>query len=92
MKSIGIRELRQHASTYIRLVEAGESVEITDRGRPIAMLTPVKKDETTLERLYREGILIPATNRRTEPFTPLAHLEGSPTLSEVLAAMREDEH
>lgn len=46
MKSIGIRELRQHASEYIRLVEAGETVQVTDRGRPVAMITPVKKDET----------------------------------------------
>ena len=91
MKSIGIRELRQHASEYIRLVEAGESVEITDRGRPIAMLTPVKKDETTLERLYREGVLIPATIRLKEPFMPVPAVEGEPTLSQILAEMREDE-
>lgn len=91
MKSIGIRELRQHASEYIRLVEAGETVQVTDRGRPVAMITPVKKDETTVERLIREGTLIPAKSKRERPFTPLPAPEGQPTLSEILAANRAAE-
>lgn len=90
MKSIGIRELRQNASVYIRLVESGETVEITEHGRPVAMLTPVKKDETTVERLIREGKLIPAKTQGPLP-PPAPPLKDSPTLSEVLAKMREDE-
>lgn len=93
MKTIGIRELRQHASQYIRLVEAGETVQVTDRGRPVAMITPVKKDETTLERLYREGVLTPAKHKRRirDLPLPLPALEGEPTLSQVLEEMRADE-
>ncbi|MBA2426827.1 MAG: type II toxin-antitoxin system prevent-host-death family antitoxin [Actinobacteria bacterium] len=45
MRSIGIRELRQRASEYLRLVESGETVEVTDRGRPIAMLVPIPADD-----------------------------------------------
>ena len=41
MESIGVREIRQQASRYLRRVEAGESFEITARGRPIAVLVPV---------------------------------------------------
>ena len=93
MKSIGIRELRQHASQYIRLVEEGETIQVTDRGRPVAMITPVKKDETTLERLYREGVLIPAKSKRAirDLPQPLPALEGEPSLSQVLEEMRADE-
>jgi prevent-host-death family protein len=39
MTRIGIRELRQRASDYLRRVEAGETIEVTDRGRPVALLT-----------------------------------------------------
>lgn len=39
MESIGVRELRQQASRYLRRVEAGESFQITARGRPVAVLT-----------------------------------------------------
>ena len=42
MLRIGVRELRQHASRYLALVASGERVEVTDRGRPVAMLVPVR--------------------------------------------------
>ena len=42
MKSIGVRELRQRASEYLRHVEAGRTLEITARGRPVALLVPVR--------------------------------------------------
>ena len=44
MKSIGVRELRQNASRYLEAVAAGESIEVTDRGRPIARLVPITAD------------------------------------------------
>ena len=44
MASVGVRELRQRASELLRRVEEGESIEITDRGRPVAMLTPLPED------------------------------------------------
>ncbi|MCA9853061.1 MAG: type II toxin-antitoxin system prevent-host-death family antitoxin [Dehalococcoidia bacterium] len=36
MLTLGIRELRQHASKYLRLVRDGETIQVTDRGEPIA--------------------------------------------------------
>ena len=42
MERIGVRELRQHASRYLALVARGERIEVTDRGKPIAMLVPVQ--------------------------------------------------
>jgi prevent-host-death family protein len=42
MQRIGVRELRQHASRYLALVARGEQVEVTDRGRPVALLVPVQ--------------------------------------------------
>lgn len=44
MKTIGVRELRQHASRYLEEVAAGESIEITDRGHPVARLVPITGD------------------------------------------------
>ncbi|GAC1331007.1 MAG: hypothetical protein NVSMB13_19240 [Mycobacteriales bacterium] len=41
MERIGVRELRQHASRYLARVAAGEHLEVTDRGRPVALLVPV---------------------------------------------------
>ncbi len=60
MISIGIRELRQEASKYLRLVESGETVQVTDRGRRIALIVPVP-EETGIARLEAEGRLSVAT-------------------------------
>lgn len=54
MTRIGIRELRQRASEYLRRVEAGETIEVTDRGRPVALLTPVP-EAPPIERLRAAG-------------------------------------
>lgn len=39
-KRIGIREFKAHLSRYLRRVETGEVLVITDHGRPIARLFP----------------------------------------------------
>lgn len=38
MESIGVREIRQNASAYLRRVRAGETFQVTDRGTPVAVL------------------------------------------------------
>ena len=41
MTSVGIRQLRQNASALLRLVAAGETIEITDHGHPVARIVPL---------------------------------------------------
>lgn len=88
MKKIGIRELRQHASVYLRLVEAGETLEVTDRGRPVAHIVPLP--ETPMERFRREHRTRPATGDLLK-IKPLEPKPGMPSLSELLRIDREDE-
>ncbi|MFN0148118.1 MAG: type II toxin-antitoxin system Phd/YefM family antitoxin [Dehalococcoidia bacterium] len=91
--TIGIRELRQHASKYIALVKEGARIEITDRGRPVAMLTPLPGErETGLERLFRLGRLIPPeTAGGVAGLRPLPMRPGQRPPSELLQEMRDDE-
>ena len=89
MTRVGIRELRQRASELLRLVERGETVEITDRGRPVALLTPVPGG-SPLEQLRAAGDLEPATAALTDlppPLPPTADVLPS----ETLARLRRDE-
>src|SRR3954468_21777091 len=57
---IGIRELRQQASVYVDLAEKGYTVDITNRGRLVAQLIPVREPGSPLERLIAAGIVEPA--------------------------------
>src|SRR5690242_3075484 len=59
-RRIGIRELRQHASVYVDLAEKGYTVDITNRGRLVAQLVPVREPGSPLERLIAAGIVEPA--------------------------------
>ncbi|MGA3123031.1 MAG: type II toxin-antitoxin system prevent-host-death family antitoxin [Polyangiaceae bacterium] len=54
MKRVGISELKSHLSEHLRAAEAGETIEIMDRARPIAKVVPIEHDAGALE-------LIPAT-------------------------------
>lgn len=87
MIRIGIRELRQHASRYLERVKAGETVEVTERGRLIALLTPASPAKTALERLIAEGRIIPASVPFELP-TPVAPKPGRPTASQALEEQR----
>jgi len=55
MGRVGVRELRREASAILRRVAAGETVEVTDRGRPVAVL--LRSMPSGLARLEREGLL-----------------------------------
>jgi prevent-host-death family protein len=41
MDTVGLRELRQHASELVRRVESGEEITISVAGRPSARLVPL---------------------------------------------------
>ena len=59
MKSnrVGVRELRQNLSRYLRRVAAGEQLEVTERGKPVAILAPIADDSSPLQRLVASGIV-----------------------------------
>jgi prevent-host-death family protein len=71
MNRIGIREAKAQLSRLLRDVHRGQEWIITERGRPIAKLSPVghhvETDEEWLVRLEREGRLIPPPPRAQIP-------------------------
>jgi len=53
---VGLREVNQQAGRVYREVEStGVPVTVTDRGRPIAQIVPIRDDESWYERMVREG-------------------------------------
>jgi prevent-host-death family protein len=54
-KRIGVRDLRQSLSVYLRRVGSGETFEVTARGRPVARLGPAEDGLTPIERLVASG-------------------------------------
>jgi prevent-host-death family protein len=90
MERIGIRELNQNTSQVLARVTAGETVEITDRGHPIARLGPVGDDRSTLAKLVAAGRAVPPTGGGPVPLPPKLGDEGI-DVAAALADMRDEE-
>lgn len=90
MTTVGIRELRQRASELLRRVEAGETFEVTDRGRPVALLSPCPAVEG-LERLRADGDVAAARADFDSLPEPIKPAPGAELPSEVLARLRSNE-
>ena len=90
MTSVGVRELRQRASELLRLVEAGETIEVTDRGRPVAVLAPLP-NVGALDRLRAAGEVNAAVAEFDDVPDPLQPTPGTQLPSEVLERLRRDE-
>lgn len=90
METIGLRELNQNPSRAVARVRAGESIVVTDRGRPVLRLVPEIEDPSTLERMISEGtVRPPAESGMPEVFPELA--DEVESLSELVIADRDRE-
>ncbi len=90
MTRVGVRELRQHASRYLALVKAGESVEITERGELVALLTPPLAPQRERERFLAAGRLLSPASPSAAPRVPhpVPIAPGEPTNQALLDAGR----
>lgn len=85
MTEVGIRALKQNASAVVAGAAGGDTVTITDRGRPVAQLTPLP--DSPLQCLLSSG-------RARPPRLDIVQLpaaEHGPSLSAELSSMREAE-
>lgn len=82
--------MRQRASELLRLVERGETIEITDRGRPVALLGPLPSG-SPLQRLRTSGEVQLSRADLDDLPVPLELEPGQEPPSLVLARLRHDE-
>jgi len=89
--AVGSRELKTRLGTYLRKVQKGQIPVITDRGRPVAELTPVRvhgNDESrALAELAAIGLL---TRQFDAPLERLQGISAKRPLSNAVVEDRED--
>jgi prevent-host-death family protein len=90
---VGVRELRQNLSVYLDRVKAGETLEVTEHGRPVAQLGPrPTKPLSIIDQMIADGRATAATIRPRDIPPPLPDPDpGGPTLTEILLQMREED-
>ncbi len=87
---VGVRELRQNLSVYLARVKAGESLEVTEHGHPVARLTPNPRVKLSiLDQMIADGLVTPAV-RSHKDTPPPPKMPGRP-LSEILQEMRDED-
>ena len=95
MEQIGVRELRQNASEWLRRVADGESYEVTVRGEPVALLGPLPHRDDPMGRLAARGLITRSAKGLSAAIEDLPPLPAAPpdepTLSERLEELRRDE-
>lgn len=85
MTEIGIRALKQNASAVVARVAAGESIVVTDRGRPVAQLSPISSGR--LAALRDSGQARPPKR----PWAEIPAPKRGPSVTAALLSMRDDE-
>ena len=76
--SIGIRELRDHLSSHLERVKAGETLTITEHGRPIARIVGSALSPRLVELVARGEATLP-----TRPWSEVRRIKGVPYEGDV---------
>lgn len=84
-EQVGVRQLRQNLSVYLRRVKDGETLTVTERGQPVARLTPLPERSSGLARLIAEGKVIPAQGDLLDLPPP-----SGPVTDDVSRALQEE--
>jgi len=89
MRQVGIRALKQNASEVIAEVTNGETIIVTDRGRPVAQISPLPTSQ--IDAHIASGMIVRAKNSKKKLPQPISQKSKTPTLSQVLTESRNKE-
>lgn len=90
MERVGVREVRQNLSVFLRRVRRGETFTVTEHGAPVALLTPLPSaSEDRLADLVAVGRVLPAARRGGALPVPLAAPAARPAATAALLAERD---
>ncbi|MBI5649497.1 MAG: type II toxin-antitoxin system prevent-host-death family antitoxin [Chloroflexi bacterium] len=82
--TVGIRELKEQLARYIRHVKAGNTLIITERGKPVGRIVPVKSSvEDRMQELIKAGV-IEWSGRKPKRRIPTVKPRGNRTGAELL--------
>ncbi len=94
MKTVGLRELKNRLSAYVREVRRGHAVLVTDRGQVVAELrppdqvSPSARRDAALANLVNRGLLTLGAPNTARVYPRLTRLLRSTTAASLLDAER----
>ncbi len=86
--TVDIRVLKSRLTDYLRLVRAGESIEIVELGLPIARIVPVSAPALTHSDAAARAVPMEWNRGRLPPAQPVTRAQGSRTVADLLVEDR----
>jgi prevent-host-death family protein len=87
--TVGIRDLKAHLSEYIQRVKSGQSIVVTDHGKPVGRILPVGITlEDRLEMLRQAG-LVEWSGKKLRRIKPAAVNRGKKLASDIVVELRD---
>ena len=94
VKTVGVRALKNRLSEYLRMVHAGESLAVTNRGVVVARLVPPAADsedeEEAVQRIARAGGIRLSKPSRPDLYPPPPGLLSEDEIQEALDWTRDE--
>jgi prevent-host-death family protein len=87
--TVGTRELKNRLSEYMRRVKAGETVIITERGKPVGKITPIQADLTDRLKQFAEAGIIDWNGQAVPPYQTKVANNSQHLLSDLVVEDRE---
>lgn len=89
--TVGVRELKARLSVYLRQVKAGQAMTITERGKPVGRIVPVRSEAGITERMHqltRTGI-VAWSGQKLAKGRASSRVRGKRTLADLVLENRE---
>ena len=86
---VGVRDLKARLSEYLRQVMQGQTVIITDHGRPVGRLSPVEQPLDERLRALQNAGMVAWNGQKLKPVLPAAVNRRKQQVSDILVEMRE---
>jgi len=87
--SVGTRELKNRLSQYLRRVKSGETVVITERGKPVGQIVPIQTDLTSRLKKLADAGVVEWNGNPVPSYRPKAVNKSKRLLSDLIAEERE---
>lgn len=93
MKTVGLRELKNNLSAYVRAARNGETVVVTDRGEPVVQLSPAPLPNRSdpFAEMVRRGEITRGRTLTKQEKAKLYAWRGPPLLKGITSAQILDE-
>jgi prevent-host-death family protein len=86
---VGVRELKSRLSEYLQQVKSGQTITVTERGKPIGQVIPIKPSLEERVLALVEAGLLQWNGKKLEPRRPAAQNRKKKQVSELVVEDRD---